>query len=84
MAGPIIISDGYDENPNFVDFGRIARGDLGQQCQYASRYINGNHGYPCLGYGLRFIGNDSNYHSWQIHKDDVEEFVRRVLEHREN
>jgi len=62
----------------YVDFGDISRGRLGLQCQYSSRYITGNiEGYPNLGEGLRFIGNDRNYHSYKIHKDDVEEFVRR-------
>lgn len=87
---PIIESDGYKKDVDYVDFGDVSRKRLGQQCQYGSRYINGlteGNGIvvnPCLGYDLRFIGNDQNYHSWQIHKDDIEEFVRRVEEYKES
>ncbi len=69
---------------NYVDFGDVSRQQLGLQCQYGSRYIDGYiDGWPNLGKGLRFIGFDSgghinNYHAMKIHRDDVEEFVRRV------
>jgi len=72
---------------DYVSFGDIARIRLGQQCQYASRYIDGEiEGYPNLGEGLRFTGFDhlgriNNYHAMEIHKDDVEEFVRRHTEY---
>ena len=87
MSGPIIKTDNrFDpvyKDPDYVDFGDIARGRLGEQCQYGSRYIEGGlAGYPSLGDGLRFMGNQANYHSWKIHKDDVEEFVQRVKNHR--
>ncbi len=61
----------------YVSFGGVATGQLREQCQYASRAISGVHGYPCLGDGLRFIGDPSDYHFVLIHEDDVEEFVRR-------
>lgn len=62
----------------YVSFGDVARGQLGEQCQYASRYIQGKLGYECLGDGLRFQNlNTGNYHEIQIHQDDVAEFVRR-------
>lgn len=77
-------------NPqDFLSFGDVARGKLGQQCQYACRYTgidtNGKRnpaywqemGYVDLGENLRFIGNTNNYHSLQIHKDDVAAFVAR-------
>jgi hypothetical protein len=65
-------------NSEYVDFGDVSRGRLGQQCQYGSRYIDGRiEGYPNLGEGLRFQGRPENYHSFKIHRDDVEEFVRR-------
>jgi hypothetical protein len=71
-----------DEN-GFVDFGDIARGELRQQSQYASRYLNGKmEGYPNLGDGLRFEGDPLNYHSLRIHKDDIAEFVQRVTSHK--
>lgn len=66
----------------YVDFGDVSRGRLGLQCQYGSRYINGDiEGWPNLSKGLRFKGNDHNYHSFKIHRDDVEEFVRRHTEY---
>lgn len=72
---------------NYVSFGDIARSRLGQQCQYASRYIDGAmEGWANLGEGLRFTGFDrngniNNYHAMKIHRDDIEEFVRRWQEH---
>jgi len=68
------------EDPDFVPFGNVARRQIGEQAQYASRYVKGTHGYPNLGAGLRFL-HGQDYHDLQIHKDDVEEFVHRVLEH---
>lgn len=63
----------------YTHFGDIARERLSQQCQYASRYVTGRHDeYPNLGEGLRFQNlDDSNYHAIMIHRDDVEEFVKR-------
>jgi len=67
-----------NEDSEYVDFGDISRGRLGLQCQYGSRYISGDiPGYPNLGEGLRFKGDKHNYHSYQIHKDDVEKFIHR-------
>ncbi len=68
----------------YVDFGDVCRQQLGEQCQYGSRYIDGYlDGWPNLGYNLRFTGYDSNgrvnnYHEMKIHFADVAEFVRRV------
>jgi len=71
-----------DEN-GFVNFGDIARGELRQQSQYASRYVNGEiRGYPNLGEGLRFEGDPLDYHSLRIHKDDITRFVERVVSYR--
>jgi hypothetical protein len=81
----------------YVNFGDVARSRLLMQCQYASRYtgaVKGDgtidpeywkeiDGSPCFGVGLRFRGSTKGYHSMEIHKDDVEEFVRRVAEYRE-
>jgi len=72
-----IIAKFSDDN-GFVNFGEIAHGIFDQQTQYASRYIDGViPGYPNLGEGLRFKGDPSDYHFVKIHKDDIEEFVRR-------
>jgi len=71
------------DDKDFVNFGDVvARGKFGMQCQYVSRYVDGViPGWANLGKGLRFQGSAANYHSLKIHKDDVEEFVRRVKKH---
>lgn len=66
----------------FVNFGDVARGLLNQQAQYASNYITGLSGTPILTEGLRIRGDSHNYHSLLIHKDDMDEFVSRVIEYR--
>lgn len=72
--------------PTFVAFGAVARNLIGIQCQYASRYILGEgENTPILGDGLRFRNwpnSGGNYHSIEIHRDDVAEFVTRVQEFR--
>jgi len=71
---PIFKSD----KDGFVNFGDVSRELLGKQCQYGSRYVDGAFGeYPKLGEGLRITGNSDNYHEIRIHKDDIDEFVRR-------
>jgi hypothetical protein len=72
---------------DWVPFGTVARDFCGMQAQYASHYVDGRHpGAPHLGKGLRFRGtggkalDTADYHNIEIHKDDVETFVRRVLE----
>lgn len=68
---------------DYVNFGDVARKQMGQQCQYASRYFcqNWKNEYPMLGEGLRIIGNSNDYHSMKIHKDDVAEAVVRHKKH---
>jgi hypothetical protein len=50
------------------------------QAQYGSRYLKD----PRLGKGIRWRGGHEGqtYHDIEIHKDDVEEFVTRVNNHR--
>ena len=67
---------------DFIPFGHMVRQRLNEQAQYASRYVNGRSGFPALGSGLRFLGDPADYHALCIHRDDVEEFLRRVEEHR--
>ena len=67
---------------SFVNFGDVARGRLNQQCQYAPRYVGGLGSVPDLSEGLRFVGDNRDYHSLMIHQDDVDEFVARVLAYR--
>ena len=69
---------------SYVNFGDVSRKHLNIQCQYGVRYIKGYNGvvgfsadFPALGTGLRFMGDETNYHDLKIHKDDVAEFVRR-------
>lgn len=78
----LVPARGFTVKESFVDLGQIARERLGMQAQYAVRYVRGSHGSAELGGGLRFRGDPADYHFVQIHKDDVEEFVRRVIEHR--
>ncbi len=74
------------DGDDFTSFGDIARGELRQQCQYASYYVFGDMPeYPDLGKGLRFRNFEeakSNYHYLRIHIEDVPELIRRYLEHR--
>ena len=68
------------DKDGFVNFGDVSRRLLGKQAQYGSRYVDGFFGvddYPKLGEGLRVKGDSDNYHSMKIHKDDIDEFVRR-------
>jgi hypothetical protein len=69
----------------YLDFGNLVREKLGMQCQYASRYLDGTiEGYPRLGEGLRIAGSLDMYHSLLIHRDDADEFLRRMTEYRES
>ena len=72
-------------NDDYVNFGEFARNVLGQQCQYASRYVCGKHGDPNLGIGLRFKNVDTGcYHDIEIHKDDIKTFEERYKKHKED
>jgi hypothetical protein len=56
---------------------------VGDQVQYLSRYHVG--GRVVLSDGLRLSGGENgDYHSIRIHKDDVEEFARRIVKRRIN
>lgn len=51
-----MIKDLDEDKNGFVEFGNVARGVLGQQSQYASRYLDPvwqNEGYLYCGEGLR-------------------------------
>ena len=71
-------SDGY------ANFGDVARGSLGMQCQYASQYVTGTfNDRPNLGQGLRFKNLDTgNYHEIRIHGEDIGELVSRFQQMR--
>jgi hypothetical protein len=66
----------------YVSFSHFATHVLGQQCQYASRYVRGKHGSANLGIGLRFKNLDTDsYHDIKIHKDDMKIFEERYRKH---
>lgn len=72
-----------EEAGEFICFGDLSRNEMGQQCQYGSRYVHGEiDGYPNLAKGLRIEGDPFNYHSLLMHVDDVPTFMRRYQEHR--
>lgn len=67
---------------NWIYFGDLARRILGEQCQYACRYLDGHlhfPGYPRLGDGLLWIGDTGNYHFLQIEWTSAYEFVFRYV-----
>lgn len=71
--------------PHMIHFGTVAHALLREQTQYAYRYLEGLHGDPELGAGLRFYTDPHGcYHSTRIHPDDVAEFVFRVAHYRAN
>jgi hypothetical protein len=61
------------------ELGEIAIYRIGMQAQYCAPYV-----VEEPGKGLRFRGDWRDYHEVEIHRDDVEEFVRRVKELRSN
>lgn len=80
------------DSEGFVLLGDIARGLLGRQAQYISSFADGLDGdTPNLSEGLNFKNMlntrtgeaTGNFHEYRIHKDDIEEFVKRVTEYRE-
>lgn len=66
-----------DGDGEFVDFG-VIRERTGMPIQYAIRYADGAFGCENLGEGLRFRKLDPGNFSGEIHRDDVDEFVRRL------
>lgn len=71
------------DDPDYVRFGDVARQRCGMQCQYCARYLDGSLKAPNLGEGLRWKGDVTRYHGLVLHRDDVDEFVRRVRAFRE-
>ena len=65
------------DNTDYIPFGDVARDRCEQQCQYAARYLAGEHGYPDLGSDLRWAGDTADYHFLTIHPEDATTFVRR-------
>ncbi len=71
----------YESDPDWVRLGEVAYARLKMQTQYAARYVHGLGVIPGLGQGLRFEGDPASYHDVYVHKDDLEEFVKRVTLH---
>lgn len=80
-----------EEQAKFISLGDVSRGKLGMQAQYASRHVDGIFpeypdvaSDPAFGEGLRVYGSEGDYHSYMIHQDDADEFVKRVRQHRDS
>lgn len=71
-----------ENTEDYVRFGDVARDRCGMQCQYARHYLGGEHGSTDLGSDLRWFGETEDYHRLMIHREDADEFVRRVRIHR--
>lgn len=68
----------------YIDFGDFSRKHLGLTCQQGSKYVDGAiDNYPEIGQGLRFLGNNNNYHSLKIHEDDIQTFLNRFNDYME-
>ena len=68
----------------YRNLGEVCRSQLYMQAQYGARYADRRweKEYHFCGEGLRIIGTSADYHSMQIHEDDIEEFVIRVKQAR--
>ncbi|MFA5644130.1 MAG: hypothetical protein WC928_01225 [Patescibacteria group bacterium] len=73
------------DKDGFVNFGDVSRQILKKQGQYGVAYAFGDESCDCpnLGDGLRILGNPGNYCDVKIHKDDIDEFVRRYKAYQE-
>lgn len=76
------------DKDGFIKLSDISRGLLGRQTQYISRLIDGTDPeYPNLGESLKLSNvfkegkGTGNYYDYKIHKDDVEELVKRIKEY---
>lgn len=68
-----------EPDANWIRFTEMALQRFGKQApQLVYPYVRGDDWYPRLDWGLRFRSDPKDGHILQIHKDDVEEFVRRV------
>jgi hypothetical protein len=71
------------ELSEYINFGNLCRNELGIQSQYGYHYITGIGGSPNLSEGIRLKGgNNHDYHSLYIHKDDADTFKNRVMNYR--
>jgi len=78
MQGTVIILGEKLElgkTPDYVSFHDVAVRLCHQQCQHARHYLRPDHN-PTFGDRVRWKGKIEDYHFLEIHKDDVELFVR--------
>lgn len=72
----------------YVNLGDVSRNVFGRQAQYGNRFFDKKMAdamkIPYIGEGLRILGTTSNYHAMKIHKDDIEEAIRRYENRYEN
>ena len=79
-----------ESEPQEISLNKICRENNLGQSQYISRYLipenfeRRDQDYPYLGEGLRVYGDVFDYYEVSIHKDDVMEFVKRVLDYKTN
>lgn len=80
-----VLLDGMAEDknsqPDWVLFTELAK-TIPIPVRFVSRYVDGRHGFPELGKGLRFHGDPVDYNRLFIHKGDVKCFIERVKGHR--
>ena len=69
-----------DTQSKWIALGDIAM-RIGDTTQNVAYYFKGLSPHPYLGEGIRINGSIALYHSFKIHSDDVDEFVRRVKEY---
>ena len=65
----------------YTGFGDVARYRIGMQAQYCRHYLDATQ-HPEIAEGIRWKGDPTMYHSLEIHVDDVETFVERVVSYR--
>jgi hypothetical protein len=68
---------------DYLRFETVIMERLNEEGQYVSRFVDGALGCPELGTGLRFKGNSAQFVTLKIHRDDVDTFIERYLDYKE-
>lgn len=66
--------DKMNTDSDYIDFSEVARKQCGMIAQYCREYLID----PIVGKDIRWQVKYGDYHFIVIHKDDVEEFSKRV------
>ena len=70
-----------DIDGDFIRIGAVS-GHMGRQSQYLAHYIEGIGGVPSFSSGLRIKNSiPDSYHSYEIHRDDIKTFIKRIREY---